>query len=117
MKFLPLLALAAVTALTGCQTQYTKFTASDLEGRPIVEWIAEGSKRKTDQGYQIKAVERSTFGVDPVHTRYPNGWRTIVTGPTIIFEPTSKPLWLAEIDGEVVVEETTTTSERHAPMK
>ena len=115
MKFLPLLALAALVALTGCETKYTRLTAANHEGTVSTVWIAEGETRKVDQGYRIKAVERSTYGTDPVSTRYPNGWRTIATGPTILLEPADKPQWLAELDGDVVVEEKTTT--HRAPMK
>jgi hypothetical protein len=117
MKFLPLLTFAAVTTFTGCQTHYTRFTATNFEGTTHTEWIAEGGKQKVEQGYKIKAVERTTFGPDPVSTRYPNGWKTMVTGSTILFERVPKPLWLAELDGEVVVEEKTTTTKHQGPLK
>ena len=104
MKFLPLLALAALATLTGCETQYTRLTSANHEGTVSAVWIAEGPTRKIDQGYRISAVERSTYGTDPVSTRYPNGWRTIATGPNILLEPVSKPHWLVELDSDRPVE-------------
>ncbi len=56
MKFLRLLALVF---LTGCQT-YTKLSVTDDQGDRIADWIAEGSVKKVEQGYEITAVCRRT---------------------------------------------------------
>ena len=100
MKYLALLALAALTALTGCQTPYTKFTVTDYQGHQVAEWIAEGAVKKTDQGYAIKAVERTSREPNPVNTHYPNGWAAKVVGPNIVRQRVDKPAWLVELDGQ-----------------
>lgn len=95
MKLVPLLALLA---LTGCQTNYTRLTVTDFDGKPVSEWTAEGYVRRLDNGYAIRAVERRVEGPFPVSRRFPNGWRTTVVGANIIKEPVDKPAWLAELD-------------------
>ena len=96
VKFLPLLAFVF---LTGCQT-YTKLTVSDYHGDRVADWIAEGSVKKVEQGYAIKAVERHSGPPNEVVNHYPNGWRTTVVGANIIRQRVDKPEWLAEFDGE-----------------
>lgn len=102
--------LFVTVLLAGCQTpptilggpSYTKLTVTDFEGEQIAEWIAEGLVRPVEQGYSIRAVQRTSGGAYPVVTKYPNGWRSTVTGPNIVKQPVDKPDWLAEIDGEIV---------------
>lgn len=96
VKFLSLFAFAF---LTGCQT-YTKFTVTDHQGERIADWIAEGSVKKVEQGYEIKAVERHSGPPDVVVNKYPNGWRTTVVGPNIVRQPVEKPAWLVALDAE-----------------
>lgn len=98
MKFLPLLAIAF---LTGCQTHYNQFNVTDSQGNRIATWVAEGRFTKVDTGYKIRAVERTSGGPDVVTNRYPNGWKTTVTGPNIVHEEVPKPEWLMELDGEI----------------
>ena len=96
VKFLPLLALAF---LTGCQT-YTKLSVTDHQGDRIADWIAEGSVKKVDQGYAIKAVERHSGPPNEVVNKYPNGWRTTVVGPNIVRQYVDKPAWLFDLDAK-----------------
>src|SRR5688572_10175945 len=63
MKFLPLFALLA---FTGCQTTYHRVTVTNFDGEPVSEWVTEGPVRRTDQGYAVRAVERSAYGAYPV---------------------------------------------------
>ena len=95
MKFLPLLALLA---LTGCQTTYTRLTVTNFDGERVSDWVAEGYVRRVEQGYAIRAVERRVEGAHPVTRRFPNGWRTTVTGANIILEEIEKPAWLEALD-------------------
>jgi hypothetical protein len=95
MKFLPLLALLG---LTGCQTTYTRLTVTNFDGERVSDWVAEGYVRRVEQGYAIRAVERSVEGAHPVTRRFPNGWRTTVTGANILQEEIEKPAWLVALD-------------------
>ncbi len=95
VKHLPLF---AIVFLSGCQTQYTRITVRDFENQPMVEWIAEGRVKKVEQGYSISAVQRTSGGAYPKASKYPNGWRTTVTGPNIVKQPVDKPDWLAGLD-------------------
>jgi hypothetical protein len=95
MKFLPLFALLA---LAGCQTTYTRLTVTNFDGERVSDWVAEGPVRRTEQGYAIRAVERSVEGAHPVTRRFPNGWRTIVVGANILQEEVAKPAWLESLD-------------------
>lgn len=96
VKFLPLIAFVI---LTGCQT-YTRLSVTDLEGDRVADWVAEGSVKKVEQGYAIKAVERRSGPPNEVVTKYPNGRHTTVVGANIILQPVDKPAWLAELDAE-----------------
>lgn len=109
VKFLPLFAAAAL--LTGCETHYTKFTVTDAEGVRKATWISEGFYYLNDQGYKIRAVERTSGEPVPVTNHYPNGWKTIVVGPNIVHERVDKPEWLRELDAGH--EPTTATHEAH----
>ncbi len=97
MKYLSLLALAF---LAGCQTPYTRLTVTDYQGRQVAEWIAEGPVKKTDQGYAIKAVERTSREPNPVTNRFPNGWRSTVVGANIVKQRIEKPEWIADLDAQ-----------------
>jgi hypothetical protein len=114
MKFLPLFALLA---LAGCQTTYTRLTVTNFDGERVSEWVAEGPVHRVEQGYAVRAVERSVEGAHPVTRRFPNGWRTTVVGANILREEVEKPDWLVALDegGTYMPQETTTvttTSER-----
>ena len=102
MKYLPLLAFAL---LAGCETpqpsdhrKYTKLSVTDPSGDPIAEWVAEGRVKETDQGYEIRAVERRTSAPYPATMRYPNGRDATVVGPHIILDEIEKPDWLKSLD-------------------
>ena len=104
MKYLSFLAFAF---LAGCETpqhsnhhEYTKLIVTDATGDPIAEWIAEGRVHKTDQGYDIRAVERHTGPPDPIRMQYPNGRNATVVGPNIVLEKVEKPGWLQKLDEE-----------------
>jgi hypothetical protein len=91
-----LLALAAL--LPGCASPgtYTKFRSSNLRGEMIAEWTARGPYYQTSSGYRITAVERVSGEPYPHESRYPRGWKTTVTGPSIDKWRTEKPAWLDE---------------------
>lgn len=106
VKFLRhmLLALGAVIAISGCQTrrgnvEYTKFRVTNYRGELVANWIAEGSTRRVGDSFKIRAVERTSGAPYPQTTRYPNGWKTTVAGPHIVYWRCGKPLWLYELDG------------------
>jgi hypothetical protein len=116
MKFLPLFALLA---LAGCQTPYTRLTVTNFDGERVSDWVAEGPVRRTEQGYAVRAVERTVEGAHPVTRRFPNGWRTTVVGANIIRERIDKPAWLVAVDegGAYVEEETTELSTTTTRLK
>ncbi len=99
--FRPLIVLASVWAVIGCQTpmHYTKFRVTNYRGELVADWTAEGAIRKVDNGYRIKAVERTSAPPHAETTRYPNGWMTIVDGPHIVRWECGKPFWLYQLDG------------------
>ena len=82
----------------GDSRKYTKLSVTDPSGDLISEWIAEGSVKKSDQGYTIKAVERRTPGPYPTDSQYPNGRVSSVVGPNIVLEDVEKPDWLKKLD-------------------
>ncbi len=67
------LLLLAVLALNGCAT-YTKL--------------------------RVTAVERESGPPYPTLSKYPDGWRTTVTGPNIMHWRCAKPLWLYDRERE-----------------
>lgn len=107
MKYVLLLAIAL---LAGCETnkhkkdsdcgKYTRITVTDPSGDLISEWIAEGHVKKTEQGYEVMAVERRTAPPYPVTSQYPNGRRSTIIGPNIVLEDIEKPDWLKRLDHE-----------------
>jgi hypothetical protein len=108
MKFLPLF---GIVLLTGCQTTYHHVTVTNFDGEVVSEWVTEGPIRRNDQGYAVRAVERTVYGAHPVVRRFPNGWRTNIVGPNILREEVEKPDWLEAIDaGETVALRDSTVS-------
>lgn len=95
-RVLFLLALAALLPACAETTRYTKFRSSNLRGEPIAEWTARGFYYRTATGYRITAVERLSGPPFPYESRFPHGWKTTVTGPSIEHWPTAKPAWLDE---------------------
>ena len=109
VKYFLLLAFALLAACENTRTRkepdadgdsrkYTKLSVTDPSGDLISEWIAEGSVKKSDQGYTIKAVERRTPGPYPTDSQYPNGRVSTVVGPNIVLEDIKKPDWLKKLD-------------------
>ena len=109
VKYFLLLAFALLAACENTRTRkepdadgdsrkYTKLSVTDPSGDLISEWIAEGSVKKSDQGYTIKAVERRTPGPYPTDSQYPNGRVSTVAGPNIVLEDIEKPDWLKKLD-------------------
>ena len=102
--------LLAFFFLAGCETtkpdkdsspgKYTRFTVTDPSGDLISEWIAEGRFKKTDLGYEIRAVERRSAPPFPVTSQYPNGRHATVVGPNIVLQEIEKPDWLRKLDSE-----------------
>jgi hypothetical protein len=100
--------LLAFLFLAGCETtksdkdanrgKYTKFTVTDASGDIMSEWIAEGRFKRSDQGYEITAVERHSAPPYPVISQYPNGRHATVVGPNIVLERVEKPDWLKKLD-------------------
>ena len=116
-KALPLLALALFS--TGCtvwdrssvltrEPVYRKVRVTDLQGRLIADWVAEGRVWSYGKAYRFNAVERLTGGPYPVLNKYPHGRKVIVDGPNIVIFPTGKPLWLYEIEASHTVSVTHT---------
>jgi hypothetical protein len=72
---------------------------TNYRGELVADWIAEGPIRKMDNGFHIKAVQRTSAGPGAQTTRYPNGWYTFVNGPHIVYWDCGKPLWLYRFEG------------------
>ncbi len=103
MKLPHLLALAALALLAGCETghhetKYTKLRVTDEHDNLIAEWVAKGYLLRVDKGYRITAVERLSGPPHPILSKYPDGWRTTVTGPHILRWRCGEPYWLYERD-------------------
>jgi hypothetical protein len=110
VRFLQILPLLGALLFSGCALPYTNnvFTrnrnyrqvrVTDLQGRLIANWIAEGPVRTEKPGYRFRAVERRTGGPYPTTMRYPQGRKVFITGPNIVVMPCEKPDWLREIEG------------------
>ncbi len=101
-----LLLLAAVLLTTGCQTferrpaKYTMLRVTDHQGAMLAEWVAKGYVQPIERGYRITAVERLSGSPYRIRSRYPDGWRTTVTGPHILSWPCGEPYWLYQLNNE-----------------
>jgi hypothetical protein len=105
--------LAVLVLVTGCRTtEFTKLRVTNHRGELIAEWTAKGSISATERGYRITAVERLSGPPYSTYTRYPDGWRTNAVGPHILHWRCPKPLWLAELDGDV-----TSITETHTELQ
>ena len=93
------LLLLAVLTLNGCAT-YTKLRVTDRRGGLIADWVARGHIHRTEFGYRVTAVERESGPPYPTLSKYPDGWRTTVTGPNIVHWRCAKPLWLYDRERE-----------------
>jgi hypothetical protein len=101
MNFFRVIMLVVVLASAGCETsrRYTKFRVTNYRGELVADWIAEGNYRKVDNGFRIKAIERTSGPPHSLTTRYPNGWNTHIEGPHIVYWQCGKPWWLYQLDG------------------
>ena len=101
-----LLLLLAVLCLTaGCASgsgsrRFTKLHVTDHRGAFLAEWVARGPVRRVEQGYRITAVERQSGPPHSLLTKYPDGWKTTVTGPHILRWRCGQPYWLYENESE-----------------
>lgn len=93
-------------------SKYTELTVTDMQGELVATWVAEGEVRPYQDGYLIKAVERRLPPPENLDLQYPNGRAATVVGVNIILQKVPKPLWLAELDGDV--KPVTATSDRSA---
>ncbi len=104
LLFLPVLALLAGCHATGrynpviSTTEYSRVVATDLRGRPIAEYIAEGPVRDTAEGYRFRAVERRIYRPEQLTFRYPLGRPLTAGAPNLGVFPCHKPEWLAGLD-------------------
>ncbi len=102
-SFALLAALAALVLVTGCETysgHFTKLRVTDQQGDLIAEWVAKGYVLPVDKGYRITAVERLSAPPHAILSKYPEGWRTTVTGPHILRWQCGKPYWLYELEDQ-----------------
>ena len=66
MKFLRFFLPLCAVALGACQSMpystgiYTKFRVTNYRGDLVADWIAEGPYHAVGDGYEIKAVERTS---------------------------------------------------------
>jgi hypothetical protein len=97
-----LLPLAALVLTAGCAPsgRYTKLRVTNQRGQVEAEWVARGSIHRTDQGYRITAVERLSGPPYRMLSKYPDGWRTTVTGPHILHWSCGEPYWLYDLENE-----------------
>ena len=98
---LPLFLLVAAALLTGCET-YTKFRVTNYRDEVVAEWIARGHIARVGNGYRITAVERISGPPYRTITCYPDGWRTTVDGPHIVYARCGKPYCLYHRSERVV---------------
>ena len=102
-----LLLLAAVLLTVGCASypgktpaKYTMLRVTDHHGAVLAEWVAKGYVSPVEKGYRITAVERLSGPPHPIRSKYPDGWRTTVTGPHILSWPCGEPYWLYQLNNE-----------------
>jgi len=100
--------LLGILLLAGCatpappppstETPYARVVATDIRGRKIAEYVAEGKVSKTEEGTAFRAVERRVFSPKPMLIRYPLGRPVTVKAPNLLITPTQKPGWLVYLD-------------------
>lgn len=79
--------------------RYHRVRVTDIEGKLIAEWVAEGFVGRTQAGYKFKAVQRNTGAPFPQEIHYPYGRQIEVGGQNIYVSRTGKPRWLYELQG------------------
>lgn len=100
-----LASLLILFAAAACETPrghvpatYTKIREMNYRGELIAEWVVKGPIWPVEVGYRIKAVERLSAPPHPILTKYPEGWKTTITGPRIERWEVGEPLWLYEYE-------------------
>jgi hypothetical protein len=79
--------------------RYHRVRVTNIEGRLVAEWIAEGFVEKTETGYKFNAVQRTSAPPYPQEIHYPYRRRIEVGGPNIYVSRCGKPLWLYRLEG------------------
>lgn len=79
--------------------RYHRVRVTNIEGRLIAEWVAEGFVARTEVGYKFRAVQRNTGQPFPQEIHYPYGRQMEVGGQNIVVSRTGKPRWLYELHG------------------
>ena len=109
MRFQRLLLLLLVAALLpGCaflyshelHKRYHRIRVSDIEGKLVAEWIAEGYVAKTEIGYTFNAVQRTSGNPLPQEMHYPYRRKVEIGGQNIVVSRCGKPLWLYRLEGD-----------------
>ena len=77
-----------------CEPAYQQVVLADFEGRPISDYIAEGSITETCNSVCFRAVQRRIFKPVTLTFRYPLGRPVNVQGSNIIITPASRPCWM-----------------------
>lgn len=103
----PLLALLLALVLPGCaflysvepHKRYHRIRVSNIEGKLIGEWIAEGYVAQTEIGYKFKAVQRRTGLPYVTEIHYPYGRQMEIGGQNVVVSRCGQPLWLYELKG------------------
>ena len=102
LSCLPAIAIAAaVLLLCGCANEFTRLRVTNARDELVAEWVARGYVMPLERGYAINAVERISGPPYSIVSHYPDGWRTVVTGPHIWHWRCPKPQWLAEYEGDL----------------
>lgn len=108
MNFLRLLLFSSLlgTLLAGCEIfpssdrrpwfppRYYLVQVTNYRGELIANWVAHGFVRRSETGYQFRAVERFAVGPFPQRMKYPEGHMVEVTGPNIVITRCAQPEWL-----------------------
>ena len=81
-------------------TGYTHLRVTNHRGDTEADWIARGRIRRVDEGFAIKAVAWQGSGPYRSESRYPEGWKTIVSGPHITYWNCDEPLWLFQLENK-----------------
>jgi hypothetical protein len=115
------LLLLAACSFSGCaflysietDKRYHRVRVTNIQGKLVAEWIAEGYVARTEVGYRFRAVQRTTGTPYPQQMRYPYGRMMEVGGQNIVVTRCGPPRWLYELrygrTTVVVREETTVT--------
>jgi hypothetical protein len=88
-----ILPLLMIFALSGCATRYYKVVTTDVNGKLISSWVAEGRVKRKQGGYHFNAVQRQVEHPPSIY-RYPLGWKVRIAAARTIIYRTEKPEWI-----------------------